>query len=117
MRLLRKEFPVLVEQILKGLCDFYMPACKKSIIPQENRFVEYSAVAEPQISWNRAMESVIESQSSDGGSHDLCHGSQKDDLVFDHPFPLPHGNIPVNPHGIGRWNNTVKDGIGKGTAS
>lgn len=59
------------------------------------------------------MESVIESQSSDGGSHDLCHGSQKDDLVFDHPFPLPHGNIPVNPHGIGRWDDTVKDGIGK----
>ena len=29
-----------------------------------------------QISWNRAMESVIESQSSDGGSHDLCRGSQ-----------------------------------------
>ena len=28
------------------------------------------------ISWNRAMESVIESQSSDGGSHDLCRGSQ-----------------------------------------
>ena len=28
------------------------------------------------ISWNRAMESVIESQSSDGGSHDPCRGSQ-----------------------------------------
>ena len=28
------------------------------------------------IFWNRAMESVIESQSSDGGSHDLCRGSQ-----------------------------------------
>ena len=69
------------------------------------------------ISWNRATGSVIESQSSDGGSHDLCRGSQLDDLVFDHPFPLPHGNIPVNPHGIGRWDDTVKDGIGKGTAS
>ena len=28
------------------------------------------------ISWNRAMESVIESHSSDGGSHDPCRGSQ-----------------------------------------
>ena len=27
------------------------------------------------ISWNRAMESVIESHSSDGGSHDPCRGS------------------------------------------
>ena len=46
------------------------------------------------ISWNRATGSVIESQSSDGGSHDLCRGSQLDDLVFDHPFPLPHGTSP-----------------------
>ena len=78
---------------------------------------EYSAVAEHPISWNRATGSIIKSQSSDGGSHDLCRGSQLDDLVFDHPFPLPHGNIPVNPHGIGRWDDTVKDGISKGTAS
>lgn len=28
------------------------------------------------ISWNRAMESVIESHSSNGGSHDPCRGSQ-----------------------------------------
>lgn len=28
------------------------------------------------IFWNRAMESVIESHSSDGGSHDPCRGSQ-----------------------------------------
>ena len=28
------------------------------------------------ISWSRAMESVIESHSSDGGSHDPCRGSQ-----------------------------------------
>ena len=69
------------------------------------------------IFWNRAMESVIESQSSDGGSHDLCRGSQYGDLAFDRSFPLPHGYFPVNPHGIGRWYDAVKDRIGKGTAS
>ena len=29
-----------------------------------------------QISWDRAIGSVIESRSSDGGSHDLCRGSR-----------------------------------------
>ena len=69
------------------------------------------------ISRNRATGSVIESRSSDGGSHDLCRGSQYGDLAFDRSFPLPHGYFPVNPHGIGRWYDAVKDRIGKGTAS
>ena len=46
------------------------------LLPCFNKLLNILRWQSHQISWNRAMESVIESQSSDGGSHDLCRGSQ-----------------------------------------
>ncbi|OUN90414.1 hypothetical protein B5G00_16335 [Blautia sp. An46] len=91
--LLKDSFKDILQELLEAEMDAtlgYEKNCKgdlksdnkrnghspKTLKSQYGEFLNILRWRSHPISWNRAMESVIESQSSDGGSHDPCRGSQ-----------------------------------------